>query len=364
MATFRSSSSPAPLSRTDTGKWLGGVCAGIARARGVHPAWIRAGFVVAALIGGIGVLAYLACWLIIPLEGERPGEPSPSSGSIVGVAQACAAFAAVGTVAGLAAVATLFGFGWIAVALAAAVLLVVLLGWPRLGPGWALLPVAAIALPSAAVAASGVQLSTRTGHVTVVPAVLRASGSGNPTYRAGLGTMLVDLRRTALPASGNVPVHIQGGIRRTIIALPADRCLHIELHYRLEPLLTQLASQVAGRQPRYTGVTVFGTELPRPSGQISIASSAPGPVLDIDFDSTGGSLYLRDYPDATDPELDPYWPGFPVYPEPRPDTRGVPKHAAQALIRHWKARLRVELASKRQVDLLMLGPCHAPGSQG
>ena len=55
--------------------------------------------------------------------------------------------------------ATLFGFGWIAVALAAAILLAVLVAWPRLGPAWALLPLAGIALPAVAVAAGGIQFA-------------------------------------------------------------------------------------------------------------------------------------------------------------------------------------------------------------
>ncbi len=360
MTNFQTSNPPAPLSRTEAGKWLGGVCSGLARGRGIHAEWIRLAFIAGALLGGIGILVYLACWLIIPREGEQPEDPS--SGWIVGAAQACAACAGIATLGVLAAVATLFGFGWIAVALAAVVLLGVLILWPRLGPGWALLPVAAIALPSAAVAASGVQLATRTGHVSVAPA--RLSVSGNPTYRAGLGTLLVDLRRTALPASGTVPLRIQGGVRRTIIALSADQCVRVELHYRLQPFLTQLASQVTGRQPRFTGVTVFGATQWRLSGTSRLSSAVPSPELKIDFSSTGGSLYVRDYPDSVDPELNPNWPGFEVYPEARPDTRGVPKRAARALIQHWRTRLSKELASKRLVDSLMPGPCAAGGAQG
>jgi phage shock protein PspC (stress-responsive transcriptional regulator) len=69
-----SNSSPRPLSRSDKGKWFGGVCVGLARGRDIPVASARAAFVVAALIGGLGVLAYLTCWLIIPHEGEQPGE--------------------------------------------------------------------------------------------------------------------------------------------------------------------------------------------------------------------------------------------------------------------------------------------------
>ena len=64
--------SPSPLARAREGRWLGGVCAGIAQARGVPAGAVRAAFALAGLLGGVGVLAYLACWLIVPAEGESP----------------------------------------------------------------------------------------------------------------------------------------------------------------------------------------------------------------------------------------------------------------------------------------------------
>jgi hypothetical protein len=63
--------------------------------------------------------------------------------------------------AALGATGTVFGFGWIVFVVAAA-MLVGMVGLRRLGPGWALLPVAALALPSVAVAAGGLSLTTRT----------------------------------------------------------------------------------------------------------------------------------------------------------------------------------------------------------
>jgi phage shock protein PspC (stress-responsive transcriptional regulator) len=132
MATFQIEQPLRLVSRSRSERWLGGVCAGLGRARGIHPAWIRAVFVLGGLIAGVGLLAYLACWLIIPVEGEEPGVRS--SGWLVALAKACATCLGLGTLAVLAASATLFGLGWIAVALAAGALLVVLVAWPRLGP--------------------------------------------------------------------------------------------------------------------------------------------------------------------------------------------------------------------------------------
>jgi phage shock protein PspC (stress-responsive transcriptional regulator) len=352
-------SPPRPLSRSDEGKWLGGVCAGLARGRGIAVGGVRAAFVVAALIGGLGLLAYLACWLIIPLEGEQPGDPA--SRWIVVLAQACAACVGVAVLAVLGAVATLFGFGWIVAALAALVLLGVLVSWPRFGPGWALVPIAALILPAVAVAGSGLALAPRTGSLVIAPRYLSV---GETTYRGGLGTMLVDLRTTALPAAGVVRLRIEGGVRRTIVALPADRCVHADVSYRIRPFVAQLAAQLSGRLAPYSAAVVFGRVQPRLSGEVPVSMSPPGPVLAIDFTSAGGSLYVRDYPDSVDPDVQPDWPGYHVYPEQRPDTTATPKRAARRLIRGWRLRLRAEVRSKRLIDALMPGPCAARGAQG
>ncbi len=352
MTTFPTEQPLGLLFRSRSDRWLGGVCGGLARGRGIHPAWIRAAFVVGGLIAGVGMLVYLACWLIIPQEGEAPGEGS--SGWLVPLAKACATCLGLATLAALAATATLFGFGWVAVALAAATLLAVLVSWPRFGPAWALLPIAGIALPAVAVAASGVQLSTNPGPVTIAPRALAPGGVA--TFRAGLGTLLVDLRRTDLPATGTLNVRVQGGVRRTIVALPHDRCVHVTLRYSVQPFWSEVASLLAGRSPA-PGVAVFGDYLPGRSGSRRLASPAPGPVLKLHLTSAGGSLYVRDYPDTVDPDASPNWPGYPVYPEPRPDVRGLSKRNASYELRSWRARHTAEVRSQQVVAQDMPGPC-------
>jgi phage shock protein PspC (stress-responsive transcriptional regulator) len=344
---------PTPLSRSDEGKWLGGVCAGLARGRGIPVAVIRVAFVAVAVVGGLGILAYLACWLIIPREGEQPGDPG--SRWIVVLAQACAACVGIAVLVVLGAVATLFGFGWIVAVLAAAVLVGVLVSWPKLGPGWALLPIAALIVPSVAVAASGLTLSPSTGQITVSPRSL--SASSRVTYRNGLGTMLVDLRHTTLPVTGPLQMRIEGGVRRTIVALPTNQCVHVEVSYRMRPLVAQLAAQLTGRPEPYLAVVVFGKVQSRLSGDVPNLEGDAGPVLKIDFTSEGGGLIVRDYPDAIDPDVQPDWPGYPVFPEQRPDTAGIPKRAARRLIRAWRERRRTEVRSQRLIDSLMPGPC-------
>jgi len=63
---------PRPLLRRTTGdgKVLAGVSAGIARWLGIDPILVRVAFVVLTIIGGSGLLLYLAGWLFIPQDGR------------------------------------------------------------------------------------------------------------------------------------------------------------------------------------------------------------------------------------------------------------------------------------------------------
>jgi len=45
---------------------VGGVCGGIGEYFEVDPVLIRLGWVIGSLIYGVGVLAYLVAWIIIP----------------------------------------------------------------------------------------------------------------------------------------------------------------------------------------------------------------------------------------------------------------------------------------------------------
>src|SRR5262245_66522061 len=49
---------------------LAGVSGGLAEYLEIHPAIFRVGFVVLTLLGGAGILIYLAAWLVIPDEGK------------------------------------------------------------------------------------------------------------------------------------------------------------------------------------------------------------------------------------------------------------------------------------------------------
>ena len=52
------------------GRMLAGVCAGIADYLAVDTTIVRVAFAVFTFLGGAGIPAYLACWLLIPEEGS------------------------------------------------------------------------------------------------------------------------------------------------------------------------------------------------------------------------------------------------------------------------------------------------------
>jgi len=61
--------SPWTLHRSADDAKLGGVCGGVADRWGIDPVLVRVGFVLLALSGGVGVVLYLAGWLLLPVAG-------------------------------------------------------------------------------------------------------------------------------------------------------------------------------------------------------------------------------------------------------------------------------------------------------
>jgi phage shock protein PspC (stress-responsive transcriptional regulator) len=58
------------LERSSSDKMLAGVCGGLGRYFELNPTVFRVGFVVLTLLGGAGVLVYLAAALVMPGEGK------------------------------------------------------------------------------------------------------------------------------------------------------------------------------------------------------------------------------------------------------------------------------------------------------
>ncbi|HUB37368.1 MAG TPA: PspC domain-containing protein [Streptosporangiaceae bacterium] len=58
------------LERKLEGRWLAGVCAGLADYLGVDANLIRVVLAVLVLFGGFGALVYVLAWALVPEEGE------------------------------------------------------------------------------------------------------------------------------------------------------------------------------------------------------------------------------------------------------------------------------------------------------
>jgi phage shock protein PspC (stress-responsive transcriptional regulator) len=61
---------------------VAGICRGLATRFGVPVAALRLAFVLSVLLGGWGILAYLALWIAMPLEPAPPAaraEPAPAA---------------------------------------------------------------------------------------------------------------------------------------------------------------------------------------------------------------------------------------------------------------------------------------------
>src|SRR3954468_10807011 len=215
---------------------VAGVSGGLGRYFDLNPAVFRLGFVVLTLLGGAGLLVYLAAVLVIPDEGkdasiaaevlaERRDRPWP-----------------------------LVGLGLIGVA----TLVLVARGelWPSAGAGWFLLLVgglvilwtnrrgsrgrriaiaatvvttlllaAAIAAAAVAFAWFNVSLSDGVGDRVYEPATAAAI---KPAYEIGIGNLRVDLSGTDV----RTPTHVKArvGIGELKVIVPRDAIVSVTAH--------------------------------------------------------------------------------------------------------------------------------------
>ena len=268
---------PRRLVRVQSGRVLGGVCAGLGRYFKVDPIIFRIGAIVLVFAGGAGVLAYLAALLLIPAE-DSVGEPSGRNrwlvivgvivllcitwpfllggglllaGLLIPFALLVAAGVLVwwfvsgegpageaGDVAKRAAlgIAILCVCGFIAlggawaaaaggetvVAIAVIAAGVTILAGAFVRPvRWLVLPAVTLALSAGAVSAAGIDLDGGVGERDYRPASVTEL---RETYELGMGELIVDLRHTDLPA-GDVPMAIDLGIGEARVIVPGDVCV-------------------------------------------------------------------------------------------------------------------------------------------
>jgi phage shock protein PspC (stress-responsive transcriptional regulator) len=224
------------LERSRDDRMLAGVSGGLARYFELNPAFFRVGFVVLTLLGGAGLLIYLAAALVIPEEGkadsiaaealrERREKPWQLIGlGLVGVALAV-----------LLSRATLWPRGdaaWILVLLAGAVVL-----WtqrrtggarPRVLRGLAIAAVVVVVLALAAAAAVAtafhVNVGNGIGTRTYVPA---AAADVHRNYKLGIGRLRLDLSGVRLPR-GETDVDARVGIGDLVVTVPDNAAVRVK----------------------------------------------------------------------------------------------------------------------------------------
>lgn len=315
---------------------------------------VRALTILAGLLAGIGVLAYAAAWMVLPVEGEADESP-PIVRALASLALAGAALAGLLTLAALSGAATLFGFGWAVLACGVIFLLGAVLAWPLLRPVWVLLPMIAAFVPAVAIATSGMHIAPQAGVLAVAPAVPGDIPAGG--YETGLGDLLVDLRGFEASPGSDIPLRLTTGTGRTVVAVPRNRCFNLDVRYRLSqagPLLSRPFGGNAGT------ATFYGQSQPAQEGHyIRISNVRDAPTLRITFSSKGGSLWLRDYPSFVGPLYQPAWPDTLELP-PTPGEINWDwdvSNRSKANLKRWRAWRARAAATRHQIAVLTRGAC-------
>jgi phage shock protein PspC (stress-responsive transcriptional regulator) len=286
-----------PSGRLVRGETNGTVIAGVCGALGAQlgiPAWVvRIAFIVASFIFGIGVIAYLIGWIVIPSESGE--DRSVDVFRVLAVMAMVAVGVALSfVIAAASATLAVFGLAWVCAAAMVALLLLTALGWPRVRPWLALVIGLSIALPAAAVAVSGVTLDRNVFGVDEAPAT--AASIPGEGYVAGLGMVLVDLRGTELAPGSITRVPIRAGFGRVVVALPEDRCVGVDLTHDSNRVF---ARGFAEREERgalgLTNLFMQTTD----SARAKLHQPAPenAPKLKIEVESQLAQVLVRDYPD-------------------------------------------------------------------
>jgi phage shock protein PspC (stress-responsive transcriptional regulator) len=224
------------LERSSSSRWIAGVSGGLGRYFDLNPAFFRLGFVVLTLLGGAGILIYLAALLVIPEEGEeqsiaasvlagRRERPWP----LVGLGLAGVALAVLFSQAMPAA-----GFGWVLVLIAGLAIL-----WSydasrgsrrsRLLLRWLVgvtvtVIVALVAAVSLAFAWFDVGLGDGIGSRVEAPA---SSGELKAAYELGVGDLSVDLSGIG-PVTTETHVQAKVGMGELEIIVPRDVSVEVD----------------------------------------------------------------------------------------------------------------------------------------
>jgi phage shock protein C len=71
---------PQGIYRTRSNKIAAGVCTGLAKRLGIPAQAVRVLFVKASLLYGLGLVAYLILWVVLPFEPQHTADDPPGVG--------------------------------------------------------------------------------------------------------------------------------------------------------------------------------------------------------------------------------------------------------------------------------------------
>jgi phage shock protein PspC (stress-responsive transcriptional regulator) len=222
------------LERSRDAKILAGVAGGLGRYFDLAPAVFRLGFVVLTLLGGAGILVYIAAVLVMPKEGE---ESSIAEDILRKRRDHPARVVALGLVA-VAVLSVLAradtwpsaGTAWFLVLVAGVILL-----WTSRRRGivvalttfLALIVVTALAAVAVAFAWFNVSLGDGVGDRTYAPT---AVADVSNRYELGVGNLRVDLSH--LPTTQPVHVKARLGIGELRVIVPHDASVSVTSHVK------------------------------------------------------------------------------------------------------------------------------------
>ena len=215
------------LERSESGKYVAGVAAGLGRYFDLTPAVFRLGFIVLTLLGGAGILVYIAAALVMPKEGE---ERSVAEDILAKRRDHPARLVALGLVA--VAVLSLLartstwpstGAAWFLIAVAAVVFL-----WTSRRRGivvalasvFTIVLVGIVAAVIAAFAWFDVSLDDGVGTKTYAPTAVASQ------YKLGIGDLRVDLTRVTSKTPATV--HARVGIGELKVIVPGDARVSVD----------------------------------------------------------------------------------------------------------------------------------------
>jgi phage shock protein PspC (stress-responsive transcriptional regulator)/predicted membrane protein len=255
-------------------RFIAGVCGGLGRYFDMSPGVFRLAFIVLTVIGGAGILVYIAAALVIPSEGKATSvaedvlaerRDHPVRLIALGLI-ACVILASLSR----ASTWPTLGAGWFVVLIAGVALL-----WATRGRRNKLL-IAAVTLASVIAAAIvvalvatfawfNVSLNDGVGEHTYAPAAIQTV---NPSYHLGIGNLTIDASR--LPAGAPVTIHAHVGIGKLHIVVPRNASVAVNATAKVGDIHA-LGQQDDGRHARITtGTGPFVVDAQVGAGQIDV----------------------------------------------------------------------------------------------